>query len=203
MKRSYRKARFLPLLLLIIIGIYGCIGTRTSRTFTENDIATSVKRVRKIFFTGKVEERKTPFAGLKQTFLKETGPSGQVTCKVYAVLIMDKGAYRLKDKIFLIVDGKAYPLTFEQEEPESYSETSTQTETITAADSSEVSVVTGYSKDEKKIFKMYYTLAPELIEKIGTARQVLFRFYSGPDMITVNYKGSQLKKLKNFLLQSG
>ena len=203
MKKPYRKLRILSLLLLIIIGIYGCIGIRTSRTFTENDIATSVYRVRKIFYTGRVEERKTPFAGLKQTFLKETDPAGTVTCKVYAVLAMEKGAYRIKDKIFLIVDGKAYPLTVEQEEPESYSETSTQTETITAADSSDVSVVTGYSLDEKKIFKMYYTLAPALIEKIGTARQVSFRFYSGPDMITVPYKGSQLKKLKTFLLQAG
>jgi hypothetical protein len=62
-----------------------------------------------------------------------------------------------------------------------------------------MSVVTGYSENNRKITRFMYIFPGKLIEEIKNTENIQFRDYSGPDMITVSLRGNKLKKLKEMI----
>ena len=156
-------------------------------------------RTRKIYEFENVLERKTPFISLKKTFYKIQDTNGNTTFHVYDVLTLDHGSFDIDEKLYLIIDGKAYAIKSDSEVPENFIATSTDTETIMTADSSGVEVVTDYSRHQWKHYRMHYTLDPVILEQIKNAREVLFRYYAGPDMMTVRMRGHRLRSLQKIL----
>ncbi len=190
-----------PALLFLFLPFLagGCLLIRMSRTFTEEDQATATVRTRKIYQFENVLERKTPFIHLKKTFYKVQDSSGNSTFYVYDVLTLDHGSFDIEEKLFMIIDGKSFALKGELQVPENFIATSTDTETIMTADSSEVEVVTDYSRNQWKHYRMHYSLDPVILEQIKNAREVLFRYYAGPDMMTVRMRGHRLRSLQKIL----
>jgi hypothetical protein len=72
-------------------------------------------------------------------------------------------------------------------------------EDIVTSDSTSISVVTGYSEYNKKITRFTYKLPEKVIEEIKSAERVLFRYYSGPDMLTIILDNRKLRKLKELI----
>ncbi|MDA3866771.1 MAG: hypothetical protein PF489_08500 [Salinivirgaceae bacterium] len=135
---------------------------------------------------------------MKQKIVKQVS-EGDTICSIYDILIMRSLSYRLQNKVFLIVDNEAYPMKIEQKEYENSKIIKPIEEEVKTSDSTSMSVVTGYSENNRKATRFKYSLSNELIEKIKSTEQVLFRYYAGPDMITVTLKGRKLKKMKQIL----
>jgi hypothetical protein len=136
---------------------------------------------------------------LDQTIIKEINARDEVTYTAYDVLTLSSSSFRPDDKVFVIVDNEPFQMTIKRNEYENFKSISEDKKDIMAADSSSVSVVTGYSESSGKIARFSYEIPEEVISKIKVANQILLRYYSGPSMITVKPGGGNLKKLKKLI----
>jgi len=75
-------------------------------------------------------------------------------------------------------------------------------EDVATSDSTKISIVTGYTEDNMKIARISYKLNNEVVGKIRKSNQLLFRYYSGSNMLTVKLKGYNLTRLKKVLNES-
>lgn len=107
----------------------------------------------------------------------------------------------LNKEVFWIVDGQVFPLKIIDAEESFYSKISEDKSDILTADSSKVSVVTGYSETQYRYTNFTYELEADLVEKIKNAKELMFQYYAGADMITVKLRRKQIKKFKRFLVQ--
>lgn len=187
------------LLSLIIISLSGCLAVHSSRTFTDTDEAVSEVRTRKKFYFRRELEKKTPFISLEKTFFKVQEAHGHTSISVFDILTLDHGSFDVGADLYVIVDGRAYPVKGRQETPELFIHTSTDTETIMTADSNEIDIVSGYSRDQWKLYRISYAIDTGILNNIRNAREVLFRYYAGPEMMTVRLRGPQLNALKKIL----
>ncbi|MDL2227401.1 hypothetical protein LJC30_00745 [Odoribacter sp. OttesenSCG-928-L07] len=184
------------LLIILPLIFQSCI------TFTgiieEEDIVYSTKRV---FFkhTGKDHTWRSPLESLEQTFVKEIKGNKNATYKVYDVLTLNSKSFRLEDKIFMIVDKDVFNVTIDNKEYEITKDINTNTSNILTSDSTKVSVVTGYSEENRKITRFSYCLTDEMVAKLKKANKVTFRYYAGPSMISVKLNNNELKKLKKLI----
>ena len=71
---------------------------------------------------------------------------------------------------------------------------------VLTSDSTELTVVTGYTSLQNRIIKIKYSVSPDVMNIILKCTILKFRYYSGANMITVQLKGNRLKKLKKIVL---
>ena len=76
---------------------------------------------------------------------------------------------------------------------------SENTSSISTSDSTSVSVVTGYSENNRKITRFKYKIPVTTIAKIKESNQLSLRYYSGPSMISVKPKKKSINKLKQLI----
>ncbi len=112
---------------------------------------------------------------------------------------MKSDSYQLEKEVYIIVDGEVREMNVSQMKTEKSFSVSEDEETIITADSTSVSVVTGYNKYESRKVKLQYVIDNGTIDMIGDAENVRFRYYAGPDMITVRGSRSQLKRFKKLI----
>ena len=67
---------------------------------------------------------------------------------------------------------------------------------IVTSDSTKVSVVTGYKENQSVDYKITYLLDNSIVEKIKLSKNVMLRYYAGPDMISIKITGYNLNHLK-------
>ena len=84
----------------------------------------------------------------------------------------------------------------ELENVKTISENSTDIQTL---DSTTVSVITGYSENNRKITRFSYKIPVSTMMEIKKASKIYFRYYSGPNMITVKPKKISIKKIKELI----
>jgi hypothetical protein len=169
----------------------------SQKIYTKKDVVFSTKRY-ELKLEYKNIKHRSSLIYMKQKIVKQVS-EGDTICSIYDILIMRSLSYRLQNKVFLIVDNEAYPMKIEQKEYENSKIIKPIEEEVKTSDSTSMSVVTGYSENNRKATRFKYSLSNELIEKIKSTEQVLFRYYAGPDMITVTLKGRKLKKMKQLL----
>jgi hypothetical protein len=169
----------------------------SQKIYTKKDVVFSTKRY-ELKLEYKNIKHRSSLIYMKQKIVKQVS-EGDTICSIYDILIMRSLSYRLQNKVFLIVDNEAYPMKIEQKEYENSKIIKPIEEEVKTSDSTSMSVVTGYSENNRKATRFKYSLSNELIEKIKSTEQVLFRYYAGPDMITVTLKGRKLKKMKQIL----
>jgi len=184
----------------IIIGMQSCMFiSHYSRIRVENDTVKSTKRIRKEIYYNKAQEKDTPFYYAKQTFLKEFHENRDISYTVFDVLVMSTRSYNLEDKVYLMINDEVFPITFDRMEAENSTLISEDKKSVMTADSTEVSVVTGYTQYSRKNFKIAYALNEQIIKKLLQADDVRFRYYSGPNMITTKMKQGDLRQLKKLI----
>ena len=76
---------------------------------------------------------------------------------------------------------------------------SENTTNILTSDSTNLSVVIGYSDNNTKVARFSYRIPVETISKIRDSDQFSLRYYSGPSMITVKPKKKIIKKIKQLI----
>ncbi len=181
--------------LIVILFCFSLLGCKvTNKIYEENDIVYSTKR-KELKLAYRRQNKRTPITYAKQSIVKEISEKGTVY-KVFDALVLNSLSYQVEDKVFIIIDNEFFAMEIDKKEYEHTREIVEQKEDIATSDSTSVSVVTGYSENNRKITRFSYKLPDRVIEKIKNTNRVLFRYYSGPDMMTITLDGRKLKKLK-------
>lgn len=185
-------------LFISILGLmfHSCV--LVSRYTVENDIVYSSKKVKWEHIYRPMELR-SPLYSVNQTIIKEIR-ANEVTFKVYDIVSLIRNSFQLEDKVFLIVDkSEVIPMIIENTEHENLKTIAEEKKDILTADSTKVSIVTGYTEDNRKIARLSYSLNQSMVDKIDNSKEIMFRYYSGPDMITIKLTGYDLNKLKRLI----
>ena len=192
--KQHKSPLFFALPVLILL-FTGC-GV-TNRIIEKEDIVHSSQRL-ELKLKYPRQDRLSPVSSMNQSFVREISANDTIY-SVFDVLNLYSSSFKLKDEVYLIIDNKVYPMAIKSVERENAREISEDTEDIMTSDSTQVSVVTGYSENNRKITRFSYRLPREVVSQIKTADEVLFRYYTGPDMITIKLRDSKLKKLKQLI----
>jgi hypothetical protein len=169
-----------------------------SRIQSEEDIVYSSKRFtwNNTYFD---HHNFSPLIMLEQSIVKEIKADKGVSYKVFDVLTLTDKSFKLEDKVYMIIDNNVYKMKLNEKEYQNEKNITEDQEDILASDSTKVSVVTGYSENNRKITRFNYKLNNDIVSKLRNAKQVLFRYYSGPSMITVELYEYNLDNLKKFI----
>jgi len=190
----------ISLLLLVILILQSCRTTRKLSVYneikTEFDQVKSTKRLTLKFYHYNPIEKRTPLYNIKQTILKEVKPDNEIAYTVYDHLTMSTNAHNLENQLYLILDEEAIPINMDNLQVEHSSKISEDKDTILASDSTRVSVVKGYTQQDRKHFKISYQLSNETMDKISRANEVNFKYYCGPQMLTIALNEIKLNRLK-------
>lgn len=194
----------LILILSILITLPGCFPFmlialyEQDQVYVEEDQVKSSKRIHRQFNYYRALERNSPLTTVKQTILKVINESN-TNYFVYDRVTLRSGSYNISNDVYIIVDNQVFPLNITKNEFEHKRNIDEDTKNILAADSTHITVVTGYTEYNYNIYKLEYTLSPEIIEKLKDANEVNFRYYSGPHMITTRLSNYYLDRLKELL----
>lgn len=189
----------MKLRIIVILIIFGLVFSSCvyNKIIEQNDIVNSTKRI-ELKFSYDNQRMGSPLLHTKKSFVKKMTETDTIF-ELYDVLIMNSTSYRLEDKVFVLIKDKVFSLEIEQKEYENSKEIKEKREDVETSDSTTMSVVTGYSENNRKITRFMYILPGKLIEEIKNTDNIQFRYYSGPDMITVSLRGNKLKKLKEMI----
>jgi hypothetical protein len=194
--------RFLAIgsILISSLLITSCAALQGVRV--ENDVVRSSKRYKANFTYIRAQERYTPLVKINQTVVKEVPRNSAHTYKIYDIVMLRSSSFRISDEVYIIVDNNPFRVNVEN----IYSEMVTRVEeskgNVTTSDSTSISVVTGYNEYQQRVNRIEYNIDNSTAEQIKSADRVFFRYYAGPDMITVRLNGSELRRLKNILRRS-
>lgn len=183
-------------ILLIYMLLQGC--SITNRIYTDNDVVTSSKRF-ELRYAFKDFDRRSPLFYFTQALIKEINPENEVTYTAYDVLSLSASSFRLDERAVFIIDNEVYPMSLERMELENARDISETTSNILTSDSTTISVITGYSEDNRKITRLSYRIPAATMEKIRSSDNLILRYYSGPSMITVKPRNKSVKKLKQLI----
>ncbi len=166
----------------------------------EYDEVKSTKRILQNFHYLGSKEKRTPLYFLNQTILKELKPNNEISYTVYDNLTMSPNAQALENQMFLILGEEIIPIDIEQVDLENTTNITEKRSTILTSDSTSVSVVSGYDQHNRKHYKIKYQLSLQTMDKISQAYEVQFRYYCGPNMMTVILKDKALNRLKDMIV---
>jgi hypothetical protein len=178
--------------------LQGCV--LPNRIIEEDDLVYDTHR-KSLTLNFNDRNRRSPMLFLKKSFVKESNANQPVTLKVYDVLTMSGSGFNLEDRVFLIIDEVVFPITLSTKELEHTTRIDESREDVKTSDSTSVSVVTGYSTNNLKITRLHYSLSTEITTKIQEAKSIMFRYYAGPEMVTISIKNNKLKKLRQLLAE--
>jgi hypothetical protein len=195
-----KQFKFGHLYLVIVTGLVGIMLSACStynKIYTEDDIVYSTKRF-ELKYDYKNRSRRMPFY-FTQSIVKEVDKNNNVSYQAYDVISLTSSSFRVDEKAILIIDNKPYPMEIDKIELENVKTISESTTDIQTLDSTTVSVITGYSENNRKITRFSYKIPISTIMEIKKANQIYIRYYSGPNMITVKPKKLSIKKIKKLI----
>jgi len=133
---------------------------------------------------------------LDQSFVKQLNGDHLAQYRLYDIVVLYAEAFRLEDQVFLLLDDKPVALQPQKREDDVMVSKDVKRDDILTADSTTVSVVTGYREDNYRVTRLEYVLAPEVVEQILEAKSIQFRYYSGSNIITVSFPAEKVVQLK-------
>ncbi|NMB52321.1 MAG: hypothetical protein GX999_08350 [Bacteroidales bacterium] len=195
-----KQFKFGHLYLVIVTGLFGIMLSACStynKIYTEDDIVYSTKRF-ELKYDYKNRSRRMPFY-FTQSIVKEVDKNNNVSYQAYDVISLTSSSFRVDEKAILIIDNEPYPMEIDKIELENVKTISESTTDIQTLDSTTVSVITGYSENNRKITRFSYKIPISTIMEIKKANQIYIRYYSGPSMITIKPKKLSIKKIKKLI----
>lgn len=170
----------------------------SNKIYSENDIVYSTKRF-ELKYNVLDMDRRSPLFYFTQSFVKEINSQDEIHYTAYDVLSLSSSSFKLDEKVILIIDNETYPMDIEKIELENVRSVSESKSDISTSDSTTVSVITGYSENNRKISRLSYKIPVKTMMKIKEANQFYLRYYSGPSMITVKPKKRSINKIKQLI----
>lgn len=183
-------------LVLICAFFSGC--STYNKIYQDNDIVYSTGRF-ELKYHYRDWNRRTPIIFFTQSLVKETDRDNNSTYRAYDMLFLTSTSFRPEEKVILIVDNKPYPMIIDKIEFESEKTLSENTTDISTSDSTTVTVITGFSENNRKISRFSYNIPISTINAIRESNHFFIRYYSGPSMITIKPRKSSIKKIKKLI----
>jgi hypothetical protein len=183
-------------LTLICITFQSC--STFNKVYSENDVVYSSRRFELKYYV-KDRDRRSPLYYFTQSVIKEINQQDEISYHAYDVLSLSASSFKLDEKVFFLIDNEAYPMAVDKIELENVRSISENTDNILTSDSTSVSVVTGYSEDNRKITRFRYKIPAATMTKIKESEKFLLRYYSGPSMITVKPKNKSIRMIKQLI----
>jgi len=184
-------------LLLTVCTLQSCLLFRT--IVVEDDVVNSTSRIRAEFEYRVAKEWSSPLIAVTQTVIRETGKDTTVGIRIFDRVLLNPNSFRLENRVYLLIDGKPFQANVEEVQFEHFSTINEKRKDVLTADSSKVSVVTGFDRNESNLYKLTYMVNPQTVERIKTCSILQFRYYAGPDMITTSMNRWELNILKKML----
>ncbi len=191
--------RLSPILFAILLSFSACVAVQYRGLIVENDPVKSSRRIKKEFYYNRALEEHSKLYSVNQTILKEIMSNAEPTYTFYDKLSLSSDSYSIENKMYIILPNEIIPIQIEDQETDLLTKISEDTGSIKTSDSTSVTVVTGYSQSDRKIIKIKYKVDPDIIEKMVNSDEIKFRYYAGPNMITIRLRGSELGKLKKLI----
>lgn len=142
---------------------------------------------------------RSPLAYLEQSFVKQLDGKQAVQYRLYDVVALHADEFRLGDNIFILLDERPISLHPLKREDDVRISRDVERDDILTADSTKISVVTGYSENKYRITRLEYLLTSETVNQIQATTTIQFRYYSGPNIITVSFSPEKVQRLKELL----
>ena len=120
-----------------------------SRIFESNDIVYNTKRF-ELELTNVDYPRRSPVFYSEQNIVKLI-KEDNTTYILYDLLMTKSKSYKIDDKVFMLINNQVFPLKIGHKEYEYAKQWKEDTDKVLKADSTQVTVVTGYSENNKKI----------------------------------------------------
>jgi hypothetical protein len=136
---------------------------------------------------------------LKQTILKVVRKDHQANILVYDIITATGSKFNITPEVYLLADDQVYRVQISSIEYQTNRKIDENTKDILTADSTDIKVVTGYTMTEKQITRFEYALSPEITRAILNAKSLAFRYYAGPEMITMHARESQIAAVRQLL----
>ncbi|MDY0198273.1 MAG: hypothetical protein RBR68_10720 [Tenuifilaceae bacterium] len=164
-----------------------------------DDAVYSTRRIKAEFLYDIAQEHNSPLISLNQKIIKEVKSDSWYQYRVYDFIRLKRSSFGLEKKVFIIVDNVPFKVDIEFIESEIFSQIDEQRKDVLTADSTKISVVTGYTESQSRDYRFTYLIENEVIEKIEKSGNVMLRYYSGPDLITIKIRGINLSNLKKLI----
>lgn len=186
--------KIFPIVALLLL-LYAC----ASPIYIERDAATQARYV-KLKIHLKDNRKYEPYYRQTLTFVKESTHKNTVSYVLYDAIKLLESSFDIDtEKMYLIVDNEVFPMTNSYEKQYNNRSIHKNTQEVMQADSTKISVVTGYDEVTKKVYQMTHSLSSEMIRCIENARIVILRYSAGPDLINSEIEGRDLKHLKQLI----
>lgn len=189
----------LIVLLLIPFLLQSCALTVfRNKIHSETDIVYKTQRYELSYYLKQANRRYSSIS-MGQSIVKKIDAEGVTTYQVYDRLRVPISHFRPDERTFLILDQEVFPISIQHSESGRYQTITEEKADLLTADSSSLSVVTGYNLNEGRIFRYYYDLPPATMEQLLATKEVFFRYYAGPEMLTFKIRQRDLKRLKKMI----
>jgi hypothetical protein len=187
--------------LFCLIAICVCLLSSCSfnQTLVINDEIRNVKTAQISYRELDVRLNRSPLEYLEQTILKTVHPGAGSSYEVFDQLVLDNKSFAPDPKVYLIIDGKIVEPKITRIESGSHVQIHEHTDDIITADSTEISVVTGYSETNQQLVRFQYSISENLLRQIAYSEQTLIRYYAGPAIITVRLSGMNKNRISKLL----
>jgi hypothetical protein len=192
--------RNIILLSLVTLLLTGCSWLFYDRYQEFND---EFKNSRKTIARMEIRplEPRTEIGYAKIIFEREFSDKNDLV-KAYFVIDRSSSSFKIDNQGFIRIDDISFNITFEDILSEQKMKTETSTSSYLTTDSTTVSSGSTVDSDSRIWIddKFLFTLSEDMIEKIKTSDNIIFRFYFGPIPGTFRIKGTDLKFVKKILL---
>lgn len=189
------KKTYWIFVMMVLLLSTSCIVQFDRRMRVEYDRVRESKTITKELSLNKILEWNTGFGSTQQTLQKIIKKTGEIEYWVYEQLIISTSMHPLDPTIYLLIDENIVPIELRSQESETFTKISEDTKSVPTSDSTQVTVVSGYSQSDYRSIRIQYTLDEEVIKLIQNADNLFIRYYFGPKMVTVGYRSGQTSEV--------
>ncbi len=134
--------------------------------------------------------------------IKSSKNTSEANYICYDHLEFEVHSYELEQNVYFILENSIISIPFNKVNYDITSSINEETEDVQLDNSTTSTVVTGYNLDERLVVDVSYNLIEEDIASILNSNTFSYRYYFGPEILTVKLNESELKLLKN-LIEAG
>ncbi len=191
-----RTSLFFAMITLLFFS--SCLVQFDRRMRVEYDQVRENKTITKELCLSKISEWDTGFGYTQQTLQKTIKNNGEIDYWVYERLTISTKMHPLDPTIYLLIDDKVVPIALKMQESETFTQISEDTKTVSTSDSTQVTVVSGYSQSDYRSIRIQYSLDEQVIRLLQNVQSIFIRYYFGPQMVTLGYRAGQTSEVKKW-----
>lgn len=192
------KLKTICFFLLPIFFLTSCFSTKS--IYKKKDYLNGNTIYSYSYFARKVELfEPSSIASVFQTINKIITSDGKSTYRVFDDMNVNVHSLDLKKQIIYVIDDKPYTIPIDSMIIRNYNRLNEQRSTMLNKDSIEVSVVTGYSIEPKKMIQFIYTLPNDVVAKIEQSKHFFFYYQSEKYITNFRPTHKRFRKLKRLI----